>query len=159
MSSNKKRRDKTTSPAIKRTQLTLLLSWACAVHKLGFKFNFRSCQLWVGKQKSFNESQIYVALSRVTIIDTSFLVRKYNHNVFKVNEGPIIEYSRLQQNRFGRSCTDCGDCNSLTVSLLNARSLKRHAADINRARQLTDNDVQCLTESHITNDTGLTDIL
>ena len=42
--------------------------------------------------------------------------------------------------------------------MLNARSLKRHNADKNRARQLADNDI-CLTESQITNDTDVTDIL
>ena len=43
--------------------------------------------------------------------------------------------------------------------MLNARSLKRHAVDISRARQLTENDILCLTESQITNDTDVTEVL
>ena len=42
--------------------------------------------------------------------------------------------------------------------MLNTRSLKRHAADISRARRLTENDILCLTESQITNDTDVAEI-
>ena len=48
---------------------------------------------------------------------------------------------------------------TLVVIVLNTRSLKRHAKDMNRARQLTDNYILCLTESQITNDTDVKDIL
>ena len=65
----------------------------------------------------------YVALNRVTSLNSIFLIRKYNPNIVKVNENAIIDYSRLQENRFGRSYTDYVDGNSLTVSLLNTWSL------------------------------------
>ena len=42
--------------------------------------------------------------------------------------------------------------------MLNTRSLKRHAADISRARRLTENDILCLTESQITNDTDVAEV-
>ena len=64
----------------------------------------------------------------------------------------------MRENRFDTIYTDYVDCNSLTISLLNARSLKRHAADISRFRRLTENDILCLTESHITNDTDVAEI-
>ena len=35
---------KTKSPAIKRTQFHVVLSWACTVAGAGLKFNFSSCQ-------------------------------------------------------------------------------------------------------------------
>ena len=105
------------------------------------------------KQISFNEGQMYAALSRVTSIDNIFLIGKYSPNV---NENAILEYKRLQENRFDTTDTDHVDCNSLIISLLNVRSLKGHAVDITRARQLTENDILCLTESQITNDTDVT---
>ena len=74
---------------------------------------------------------------------------------FKVNESVVAEYIRLGENRFD---TINVDCNSFTVLLLNTRSLKRHAADISRARQLTENDILCLTESQITNHTDVAEI-
>ena len=105
------------------------------------------------KKKSFNEGQVYIALCRATSIDNLFLIVKYNRNVFKV-----VEYSRLRENRFETINTDYVDCNSLTVSLLNTRSLKKHAADISRARRLIENNILCLTESQITNDTDVAEI-
>ena len=85
------------------------------------------------KQRLFIEGQMYVALNRVTSI--------------------------LQENRCDTIYTDNVDSNSLTVSLLNTRSLKRHAVDINRARQLTENNTLCLTESQIAYDTNVTELL
>ena len=54
---------------------------------------------------------------------------------------------------FDRIYIDHVECNSLTVSLLNTGSLVRHAVDINKTKELMENDVLCLTESQITNDT------
>ena len=101
---------------------------------------------------------MYVALSRVTSIDNLFLIGKYNHNVLKVNESAVAEYNRLRENRFDTINTNYVGCNSLTVSLLNTQSLKRHAADISRARLLTENHILCLTESQITNDIDVAEI-
>ena len=102
---------------------------------------------------------MYVALSRVTSIDKLFLIGKYSANVFRVNENVILEYKRLQENRFDTTDKDHVDCNSLIISLLNTKSLKRHAVDISRAWQLTENDILYLTESQITNDTDVTQVL
>ena len=85
------------------------------------------------KQRLFIEGQMYVALNRVTSI--------------------------LQENRCDTIYTDNVDSNSLTVSLLNTRSLKRHTVDINRARQLTENDILCFTKSLIAYDTDVTEVL
>ena len=76
---------------------------------------------------------------------------KCSPNVFKVNEIAVIEYSRLRENLFDRTYIDHVDCNSLTVSLLNTQSLVRHAVDINRTKELMENDIQI--ERQITNDT------
>ena len=78
---------------------------------------------------------------------------KYSSNVLKVNEIAVIEYSRLRENLFDRIYIDHVDCNSLTVSLLNTQSLVRHAVDINRTKELMENDILYLIESQITNDT------
>ena len=102
---------------------------------------------------------MHVALSRVTSIDNLFLIGKYSANAFRVNENVILENKRLQENRFDTIDTNHVDYNSLTISLLNTRSLKRHTVDISRARQLTENDILCLTGSQNTNDTDVTEVL
>ena len=150
----------TTSPAITRTQFPVVLSWACTVHKVqGLSLTSVVVSFDLEKQRSFNKGQMYVALSRATSIDNIFLIGKYTPNVFKVNENAILEYKRLQENRFDTIDTDHADCNRLTISLLNPRLLTRHAADVSKARQLTENDILCLTESQITNDTDITEVL
>ena len=92
---------KLTSPAIKRTQFPLVLSWACTVHKVqGFSLTSEVVSFDLEKQKLFNEGQMYVSLSRVTSIDNLFLIGKYNRNVFKVNKSAVAQHSRLRENRF-----------------------------------------------------------
>ena len=60
---------KTTSPAIKWTQFPVVLSWACTVHKVqGLSLTSAVVSFDLEKQRSFNEGQMYVALSRVTSI-------------------------------------------------------------------------------------------
>ena len=136
-----------------------MLSWACTVHKVqGLSLTSAVISFDLEKQNSFNEDQMYVALSRVTSIDNLFLIGIYNRDVFKVNESAVVEHSRLRETRFDTIYTDYVDCNSLTISLLNARSLKRHAADISRTRRLTENDILSLTESQIANDTDVAEI-
>ena len=71
----------------------------------------------------------------------------------QVNEIAVAEYNRLGENRFDTIITDNVDFNSLTVSLLNTQSLnslKRHAQDISRVRQLRENNILFLTRSEIT---------
>ena len=104
-------------------------------------------------QNSFIEGQMYLALSGVTKPDNLFIIRKYSSNVFKVNDNAVVEYSRLRENLFDRIYIDHVDFNSLIVSLLNTQSSVRHAVDINKAKELMENDNPCLPESKITNAT------
>ena len=56
---------KTTSPAIKRTQFPVVLSWACTVHKVqGLSLTSAVVSFDLEKHRSFNEGQMFVALSR-----------------------------------------------------------------------------------------------
>ena len=62
-----------------------MLSWACTVLKVqGLSLTSAVVSFDLEKQNSFNEGQIYVALSRITSIDNIFLIGKYNRNFFKV---------------------------------------------------------------------------
>ena len=77
---------KSTPPAIKRTEFLLVLSWACTVHKVqGVSLTPAVVSFDLEKQKSFNESQMYVAINRVTSRNNLFLIGKYNRNVYKIN--------------------------------------------------------------------------
>ena len=117
---------KSTSSAIKKTQFPLV-----------FPLQFTRCRVVslmsvvlsfdLEKQKSFNEVQMHVVVSRVTSIDNIFLIGKYNRNGFKGNKSAVAEYNRLQENRFDTISIDYVDCNSLTVSLLNTHQQSQAA--------------------------------
>ena len=58
-----------------------MLSWACTVHKVQvFGLNAAIISFDLEKQNSFNQGQIYVALSRITNINNLYLIGKYNGN-------------------------------------------------------------------------------
>lgn len=60
---------KIASPANNRTQFLVMLSWACTVHEVqGLSLNSTVISFDLEKQKLFNQGQIYVALSRVTVM-------------------------------------------------------------------------------------------
>ena len=65
-------------PSIKRTQFPLALSWACTVHKVqGLSLSEVVVSFDLDSQKSFNQGQIYVLLSRITSIGRLYLIGKY----------------------------------------------------------------------------------
>ena len=140
----------TSSPAIKRTQFPLKLSWACTIHKVQslslpeIVVSFR-----LVRQRRFNQGQCYVALSRVTTLNGLYLTGPFNIEAFKADEKAFPEYERLR--------SDCvlpdlpgitRSTDSITFTLLNTRSLRKHAKDIKSDKHLMDTDVLCLTETH-----------
>ena len=73
------RTTKSSSPEIKRTQFPLMLAWACTVHKVQGK-QFKECVISFDllKQRSWNNGQMYVALSRVISLKGLYLIGEYN---------------------------------------------------------------------------------
>ena len=73
---------------------------------------------------------MYVAISRITNINSLFLIGDYSSNAIKANEDAATEYDRLRKYSVFEPRNITVDNYSLTVSLLNTRSLKKHAVDI-----------------------------
>ena len=74
-------------PSVKRTQFPLTLSWECTVHNVqGFSFAEGVVSFDLEKQKSFNQGQINVALSKISSMNKMYLIRSYNKAALKVNE-------------------------------------------------------------------------
>ena len=111
---------------------------ACTVHKVqGLSLTEGVAIFVFESQKSFNQGQIYVALSRVTSINELYLIEKYTKAALKVNESAKKEYEKLRTE------------SSSTISLLNTRSFKTHFRDILLEKHLLDNDISCLTETQL----------
>ena len=92
---------------------------------------------------------MYVALSRVTSLDGLYLIGEYNSSAIKADPRATIEYKTMRKDYAMKSIDTCSTelpC-SLTISLLNTRSLKKHATDINADKSLKDCDILFLTET------------
>ena len=153
-------KNKTTSPAINRTQFPLMLSWACTVHKVqGLSINAGVISFDLERQRSFNQGPMYVALSRVRDMNNLHLIGTYNRSAFQVNSNVTSEYNRLRESSyFVPLSTVDTNSNCLTVTLLNTRSLRRHVQDIAKDKNLMENDLLCLTEVQICQQNNLADI-
>ena len=144
------------SPSLKRLQFPLILSWACTIHKVqGKQFPKIVVNFDLQKQKSFNSGQIYVALSRVHSLDGLYLTGTYNRNSIKANRRAAEQYQYMRDNCQLIPIKDfepAGEGSSLTITLLNTRSLPKHSADIAADDILMSSDILCLTETQLTPD-------
>ena len=129
-----------------------MLAWACTVHKVqGLSLDKAVISFKLLKQRCFNNGQMYVALSRVTSLRGLFLTGEYKLSAIKSDPRASNEYERTR-----RECVveplhnaDASPCATLTVTLLNTRSLPRHAIDISHDQVLLNTDVLCLTETQL----------
>ena len=145
------RTNKESSPVIKRTQFPLMLAWACTVHKVqGLSLEKAVICFNLLKQKSFNNGQMYVALSRVTSLNGLFLTGEYKSSAIKADQRALQEYERMRAECKLESLNnaDISD-DTLVITLLNTRSLHRHAVDILNDQELLNTDVLCLTETQL----------
>ena len=144
-------RKNTYVPCIKRTQFPLKLAWACTVHKVqGLSLNEGVVSFDLQKQKSFGSGQIYVALSRVRSFERLFCIGQFKKSAIKVNKDALEEYERLKSNSIFDSVQNIDISNdTLSLFLLNVRSLKKHARDLKSDIRIMNNDIVCLTETQM----------
>lgn len=138
--------------SITRTQFPLMLSYGCTIHKVqGLTLNSAVISFDLVKQKCFNPGQMYVAMSRVKSIDGLYFIGQYRRNAFNCNKNVTEEYLRLRlkENQLIKLSDFLQSNSNLVICLLNVRSLKRHAIDIQHDEFLNKNDVLCLTETQV----------
>lgn len=79
-----------------------------------------------------------------------YLIGNYNRSAIKENRSAKDEYERLRNESIFCALPSLKLCStSFTVTLLNTRSLRKHALDIISDRELMGNDMLCLTETHL----------
>ena len=87
--------NKNSSP-VKRTQFPLMLAWVCTVYKVQ---ELSLSEIVVGfqlfKQQNFNYVQIYVALSRVTLLEGLYILELLNSKSIRASYQAFEEYNRL----------------------------------------------------------------
>ena len=71
--------------------------WACTVHKVqGLSLSEVVVNFDLKSDESFNQGQIYVALSRITSVNKLYLIGKYNKATLKANVPAKKENERLR---------------------------------------------------------------
>ena len=74
---------------------------------------------------------MYTALSAVSRYDKLFCVGKFEPSSIKVNASALQEYVQLCQNSIFENVEKiCVTDDTMTILLLNSRSLSKHACDI-----------------------------
>ena len=140
------------SPAIKRTQFPLVLSWAVSMHKVqSLSVPEAVVSFELQRQRQFNAGQMYVAMSRVVTLSGLYLTGTFDRKAIKADKRAFEEYERMRRECDLPPPESLGSCreNSLTICLLNTRSLQLHAADITCVKEIIESDIVCFTETQL----------
>ena len=99
------KKNRQSSPVIKRFQFPLMLSWSCTVHKVqGNQFPQVVFSFQLLKQRRFNTGQVYVALSRATSLKGLYLTGELNEKSITTDHRVSNEYERMR--KYSRLITD-----------------------------------------------------
>ena len=83
------------------------------------------------KQKTFKPGQMYVALGRIKNLEGLFLTGYFQRDTIKANVEATNEYERLNNEAlFVPPPISTASPITLTLTLLNTRSLRKHTIDI-----------------------------
>ncbi|XP_068724248.1 uncharacterized protein [Montipora capricornis] len=152
--------NKPSSPEIQRMQFPLTLAYAVSIHKVqGLSLNSLVISFELVKQRSFNYGQVYVALSRATTLNGIHILGKINSKHVKADPRVHEEYKRLREMSKSKGTNEkYKDNATLTICLLNIRSLKKHSVDIKYDANIKNSDLIALTETQLVPHSNDTDI-
>jgi DNA replication protein DnaC len=152
----KVRPGKPSSPEIQRIQFPISLAWACTVHKVqGLTVSNIVISFDLHRQRSFNYGQIYVAISRATTLEGLHILGEIKDKHVKADTRVHEEYHRLRQmmtlvNKPAHVLDDASaKTSTVTICLLNIRSLKKHSIDIKFDATIFNSDILALTETQL----------
>ena len=140
------------SGVVTRTQFPLVLAYACTVHKVqGLTLDKIVVSFQLERQRNFNSGQIYVALSRATSLNGLFLTGNYSSSAITASGTVHKEYQRLRSSENLLKPLESFSVfdSTLNMTLLNIRSLLKHAGELKHHKEIISNDVLLLTETQI----------
>ena len=106
------------------------------------------------KQRNFNAGQLYVALSRVRSFNGLFLKGRFSRSAIVSSEAAHAEYQRLRlpENLLQPLQSLFLSESSLNISLLNVRSLNKHAKSLKDYNELIASDLLLFIETQLSVD-------
>jgi len=112
---------------------------------------------------SLKRLQFPLSLSCVTSLDGLYITGNFDKKFVNSDKRATNEYDRMRENSKLESVESFKypSDGSLLISLLNVRSLAKHAIDIKHDNFLIQNDILCLTETQLTDepDCSICDLL
>ena len=148
----KVRPGKPSSPEMQRLQFPLTLAWACTVHKVqGLTLDNIVVSFDLKKQRYFNYGQVYVALSRATSLNGLHILGTLESKHIRANPKVHEEYERLRETSslHPHITAELSNKETISICLLNIRSLKKHCLDLSNDPILCKCDVLALTETQL----------
>ena len=140
------------SGIVTRTQFPLVVAYAVTIHKVqGISTDEIVVSFQLERQRNFNAGQLYVALSRVRTFNGLFLKGRFSRSAIIASEAAHTEYGRLRlpENLLRPLRSFPLSESSLNISLLNVRSLNKHAKSLNNFEELITSDLLLLTETQL----------
>ena len=109
---------------------------------------------------TFSAAMIYVMLSRVCALWQIFILKEFNEAKMYPNVNALKELDRLDKISLNENPTEWekDDCDTLKITSLNCRSLKKHYEDILCDAAMLKSDIICLQETWIENDDTTEDL-
>ena len=135
---------------ITRVQFPLTLAWATTIHKVqGLTLDEIVVDMKGGR---FSPGQAYVAFSRVKKLEGYIL--NFNTKAIKASSDVKLEMERLNDNLLSPLpliSISLSFASSISIALLNTRSIIAKLPDINQDSTLQSADIVCFTETWLTN--------
>jgi hypothetical protein len=141
----KVRPGKLSSPEMQRLQFPVTLAlFPLTLDNIVVSFDLK-------KQRYFNYAQVYVALSRATSLNGLHILGTLESKHIRANPKVQEEYERLRETSslHPHITTDLCNIETVSICLLNIRSLKKHSLDLCNDPILSKCDVLALTETQL----------
>ena len=132
-----------------------MVAYAVTLHKVqGISTDEIVVSFQLDKQRNFNPGQLYVAISRVRSFNGLFLKGRFSRSAIVSSEAAHAEYQRLRlpENKLKPLKSVPISESSLNISLLNVRSLNKHAKSLKDFGEFIESDLLLLTETQLPND-------
>ena len=138
---------------------TYLIFWHAVLMHIVFLFQCQGQTIPTPKKilanlnEAFQAAMCYVILSRIMSISQLFL-HTFDENFFYCNESAKQEAEMIKERAINRKITkwDLNESQTLKISTLNIRSLKKHFIDLREDDFLQKSDIICVNETWLVSD-------
>ena len=130
-------------------QFPLKLAFACTAHKIQGATISKPNKAIINVTDTFTAAMVYVELSRVCALSQVLILNEFEKSKMYPNMKALEELERLNKisKNNNPSKWEIVDNESIKVSSLNCRSLKKHYEDIEKDDIMLKSDIICLNET------------